>query len=81
MKFAVISDIHGNIDALQTVLEDINKHDVQNIYCAGDLVGYGPNPNEVIQLIREKDIQTVLGNYDDGIAFNRLSAGVIIKMN
>src|SRR5437879_3863441 len=48
---ALISDIHGNLEALRAVLEDINKHQVEEIYCLGDVIGYGPNPRECIDLI------------------------------
>ena len=70
MKIAVISDIHANIEALKAVLNDIDGLGVDKIYCTGDLVGYGPKPNEVIELIRAKRIDTVMGNYDDAVAFN-----------
>lgn len=70
-KLAFISDIHGNIEALQSVLKDINKRKIKmgDIYCLGDMVGYGPRPNEVIELIREHNIQTILGNYDEAVGF------------
>lgn len=74
-QFALISDIHGNFTALQAVLADIEKRSIERIYCLGDLVGYGPRPNEVIHLIREKNISTVLGNYDDGVGFDRFFCG------
>lgn len=70
MKIAVISDIHANIEALRAVLNDIDGLSVDKIYCTGDLVGYGPKPNEVIELIRAKRIDTVMGNYDDAVAYN-----------
>lgn len=52
-KIALISDIHSNIEALKSVLQDISERNIdsENIYCLGDLVGYGPRPNEVIALI------------------------------
>lgn len=64
MKFAVISDIHGNIDALEMVLKDIEQNEIHKVYCTGDLVGYGPYPNEVIESIRHREISTLQGNYD-----------------
>lgn len=79
MKIAVISDIHSNIVALKAVLEDIKKHDVHEIYCAGDLVGYAPYPNEVIELIKSNNIPTVLGNYDDGVGYDRFVCGCDYK--
>jgi len=67
LKIAVISDIHGNIVALQAVLKDISKRKVDMTYCAGDLVGYAPFPNEVIDLLKENKIPVIMGNYDDAI--------------
>lgn len=67
MKFAVIGDIHGNIFALESVLQDIKKWDVDYILGTGDLVGYLPYPNEVIEKIREERIICVQGNHDEMI--------------
>ena len=64
MKIAVISDIHGNIYALMKALEDIDEQNVDKIICLGDLVGYGPHPNESIALIRRREIPCIKGNYD-----------------
>lgn len=70
MNIAVISDIHGNIFALKAVLEDIKNRNVDTIICLGDLVGYGPFPNEVIDLIRKEDILVIMGNYDAAVVCN-----------
>ncbi|MCY6484215.1 metallophosphoesterase family protein [Clostridium aestuarii] len=67
MKIAVISDIHGNIFALEEVLKDINKRHINTIVCLGDLVGYGPFPNEVIDLIKKENILLIIGNYDSAV--------------
>lgn len=67
MKIAVISDIHGNLEALREALENIDQRKVDTIVCLGDLVGYGPFPNEVVELIREKKIMNILGNYDAAV--------------
>ncbi|ANV88986.1 metallophosphoesterase [Picosynechococcus sp. PCC 7117] len=67
MKIAVISCIHGNYEALTTVLKDIDSQNVDQIYCLGDLVGYGPYPNEVVTLVRSLDIPTVQGCWDEDI--------------
>ena len=75
MKIAFISDIHGNLEALNAVLEDIEKRNVEKTYCLGDLVGYGPNPNEVVEIIRKMEIESVMGNYDDAIGFEKESCG------
>ncbi|SHE42129.1 metallophosphoesterase family protein [Clostridium fallax] len=70
MKIAVISDIHGNIYALTKVLEDIDNQQVDTIICLGDLVGYGPHPNEVIAMIRRRNIICLKGNYDASVVDN-----------
>ncbi|MFZ5632775.1 MAG: metallophosphoesterase family protein [Bacillota bacterium] len=75
MKMAVISDIHGNQHALEAVLKDMEKRGVDSVYCAGDLVGYGPRPNETIELIRKNKIPAVMGNYDDAVGNMRLICG------
>lgn len=64
MKIACVSDIHGNAIALEAVLRDIDSRGIRKILCAGDLVGFGPFPEEVIALIRERNIPCVMGNYD-----------------
>ena len=68
MRVAVITDIHANLAALEAVLEFIDGEDVDRIYCGGDLVGYGPRPNEVCAVIEERRIPTIYGNYDYAIA-------------
>jgi putative phosphoesterase len=65
---AVITDIHGNLPALQAALARIDDMGIERIYCGGDLVGYGPHPNEVCALIQERAIPTIYGNYDFAIA-------------
>ena len=62
--FAVLSDIHSNIEALSVVLADIEKRGIKTIYCLGDVVGYGPNPKECLDLIIDKTKWSVLGNHD-----------------
>ena len=64
MKFGLISDIHANLPALEAVLAELDAHDVDRIFDAGDLVNYGPFPNEVISLSRERGILSVQGNRD-----------------
>lgn len=66
---ALISDIHSNFEALQAVLEDMNKQNVSEIYCLGDIVGYGPNPRECIDLIMQCKV-VLLGNHDQGAMFD-----------
>jgi diadenosine tetraphosphatase ApaH/serine/threonine PP2A family protein phosphatase len=67
MKTAVISCIHANYEALNAVLQDIDDQHTDKIYCLGDLVGYGPHPNAVVELIRTLDIPTVQGCWDEDV--------------
>jgi predicted phosphodiesterase len=62
--FAVVSDIHSNLEALTTVLADIERRGIKTIYCLGDVIGYGANPKECLDLIIEKTKWCVLGNHD-----------------
>ena len=61
--YAVISDIHGNLEALEAVLEDIPK-EVEEIYCLGDVIGYGANPNECCESVRSCEMPVISGNHD-----------------
>lgn len=67
MKIALFSDIHANLPALEDFFKDVDTRKPDAIYCLGDLVGYNIWPNEVINLIRERGIPTIAGNYDFGI--------------
>jgi diadenosine tetraphosphatase ApaH/serine/threonine PP2A family protein phosphatase len=67
MKIAVISCIHGNIEALDAVLLDIDNHSCDKIFSLGDLVGYGPFPNEVVEKIRALNISSCIGCWDEDI--------------
>jgi predicted phosphodiesterase len=67
MKIAIISDIHGNYEALLSVHEDIQKAEVDKIVCLGDFIGYGPQPEEVAQFLIENEIPCVLGNHENAI--------------
>lgn len=62
MKYAIISDIHGNLESLQKVLSLVSPD--EKVLCLGDIVGYGPNPNECVRLVRERATDVVLGNHD-----------------
>ena len=69
MKYALISDVHSNLPALEAVLADIDgRDDVDGIYHLGDLVGYAPWPDEVAALLRERGIAGIAGNYDSTVA-------------
>jgi len=67
--FAVISDVHSNLEALTTVLADIEQRGIKTIYCLGDVVGYGPNPKECLDLIIQKTKWCVLGNHDYAVFY------------
>lgn len=75
-KLAFISDIHGNYPALLSVWEDILRHEIDHIYCLGDLVGYYCDINEVINFIRNNNIPCIMGNHDFALAFNN---GIITR--
>jgi len=64
MKLAIISDIHANIEALEAVFADIKASNADEVLCLGDIVGYGANPNECVELIRKSCSLTLLGNHD-----------------
>jgi diadenosine tetraphosphatase ApaH/serine/threonine PP2A family protein phosphatase len=65
MRYAVLADIHANLTALQAVLTDIERRGgVEGLWCLGDIVGYGPDPHECIELIRHKASLCVAGNHD-----------------
>jgi predicted phosphodiesterase len=64
MKYAIISDIHSNLEALESVLQEIDQIGVDRIICLGDIVGYGANPNECVEIIRERKIESIIGNHD-----------------
>lgn len=67
MRYAVISDIHSNIEALMKVMKDIHERHVDEIVCLGDLIGYGANPDEVVEIVRNEAKYTVKGNHDDAL--------------
>lgn len=63
-RVGIFSDTHGNLQALQSVLAELKAQDVDFILCCGDVVGYGANPNECVELLRENQIPTIAGNHD-----------------
>ncbi|MEE2641306.1 MAG: metallophosphoesterase family protein [Planctomycetota bacterium] len=69
MRTALISDIHGNLEAVQAVLNDIAEQNVARTICLGDVIGYGPNPRECIDEVRNLDL-CILGNHDQGALFD-----------
>jgi predicted phosphodiesterase len=68
-KRAILSDIHGNIEALNAVLADIESQGITDVFCLGDVIGYGPNPRECIDACRDFNL-TLLGNHDNGALFD-----------
>ncbi len=68
MKIAFISDVHGNLTSLNEALKQIKKSGVDLIYSAGDIVGYGPNPEECVKTFLEYNIQSVFGNHDYAVS-------------
>ena len=87
MKVAVLSDIHGNLFALNSVLEDIKKNDVDEIFCLGDLAMAGPEPNETIDFVKKQNWTIIQGNTDKMIAdyseavYNAVKEGAPIMAN
>lgn len=79
MKIAVFSDVHGNKHALDEVLKHIQSQNPDLVICLGDLIGYGAFPDEVVQTIKAAGIPTVMGNYDDAIANQRMICGCDYK--
>ena len=75
MRIGIISDIHGNLPALEAVLDDLGPRRLDAVYCLGDLVGYAAFPNQVTARIRAEGIPTIMGNYDDGVGFDRDECG------
>jgi predicted phosphodiesterase len=67
--FAVISDIHSNLPALQAVLDDIAQRNVEQIICLGDVIGYGPQPGECLDLVMEKASTCLMGNHDYAVLY------------
>ncbi len=64
MRYAIISDMHANLDAFNVVLKKIDAIGFDRVVCLGDVVGYNANPNECIDLVREREIPTICGNHD-----------------
>lgn len=69
MPTAVISDIHGNAEALRAVLDDIKSRGISKIVCLGDIVGYGPEPLECVDMVREHCAWALMGNHDFGVLY------------
>ena len=68
MKIGIFSDTHANLEALRSVLDAFKEEGVDKLVCIGDTVGYGANPNECCDLVRENAAFTILGNHDAAVA-------------
>lgn len=68
-RVALVSDLHSNIEALGAVLKDIESQKVDHIYCLGDIVGYGPNPREVLQIVSTRVKISIKGNHEEAVLF------------
>src|SRR2546426_9836453 len=83
MRLAVLSDVHSNLHALQAVLADVDRIAPDGIWVAGDLVGYNPWPNEVLEILRERHVRAIRGNHDraaiggEMFRFNEMAAEAI----
>lgn len=67
--FALISDLHSNLEAMTAVLEDIHRRGIKEIFCLGDIVGYGPQPKECLDLVIERGIVSIMGNHDHAVFY------------
>ena len=65
MKYALIADIHANLEALEVVLEDAKKNNCTHYVCLGDVVGYNPNPKECMKIVRDMAMPCIMGNHDE----------------
>ncbi|MCC6615699.1 MAG: metallophosphoesterase family protein [Anaerolineae bacterium] len=78
-RITIFGDIHANLHALMGVMADIERRELPNLYCLGDLVGYGAFPNEVVAAIRAGGIPTLMGNYDQGVGHDSDDCGCAYK--
>lgn len=78
-QITIFGDIHANLPALEATFADMDARGLTNLYCLGDLVGYGTFPDEVVQMVRERKIPTIMGNYDDGVGKDSDDCGCAYK--
>ncbi|MCC5828998.1 MAG: metallophosphoesterase family protein [Phycisphaeraceae bacterium] len=76
MTLAIISDIHGNLDALEVVLADIERRGIERIVCLGDIIGYGPDPVRCLDLVMERCQWSLMGNHDFAVLYEPTSFNV-----
>jgi predicted phosphodiesterase len=72
MKIAILSDIHGNLEAFQAVIADMETKQLDKVICLGDLIGYGPDPEEVVSLFQKKGYLSVLGNHEAALQTKKM---------
>ena len=84
MRYGIVSDIHSNLDALEAVIQELDGLGMDRLVCLGDIVGYGPNPNECCDLLRARDCVAIAGNHDEAAVmaggaerFNALAVAAI----
>jgi predicted phosphodiesterase len=75
MKYAIIADIHANLEAFQVVLDDIEKQKCTHVCCLGDVVGYNANPKECLDTVRTMNIPCIKGNHDEYCSSNEVLEG------
>ena len=75
MRIAVMGDIHANLPALRAVIDDVARIGADALYCVGDVVGRGPHPEEVVTELRNLEIPTVQGNWDEAVGMDREQTG------
>ena len=80
LKTAFLSDIHGNLQALQSVLKDLDAKSVQHLASLGDVVGYGGNPNECLDLVKTRCRYSVYGNHEMALLRNEIAAGYRLEI-
>ncbi|MEO0073746.1 MAG: metallophosphoesterase family protein, partial [candidate division WOR-3 bacterium] len=85
MRLGIFSDVHANLEALQAVLKALRAEGVNHFICCGDVVGYGPDPNACVQVLRELRCPTVAGNHEYGLLgktpldhFNRTARDAVL---
>ena len=78
-RIAIFGDLHSNVAATTAVLTEIAAVSPDAVDCLGDLVGYGACPNETVAIIKDRGIPTIMGNYDDGVGFDRDDCGCAYK--
>ena len=75
MRFAILSDLHANLEATEAVLADAREHDCTHFICLGDVVGYNANPHECIEIVQKMECPVVKGNHDEQATLTESSRG------